>query len=156
VSGWSKAENAHGADYCLYMDCWLEGEGNLWGQQMHFDDGSHGWQKIEYVFRSDKPITKLQYFILFRRCTGKAWFDDVRLELAPFEVTRERVTPSLYGGNSIDYSATLSLPAVWSAVVDGGAGAVYETRGKGTAVALSWGGTGVTGRMMSGGRTGSG
>jgi hypothetical protein len=138
VSGWSKAENAHGADYCLYMDCWLEGGGNLWGQQMHFDDGTHGWQKIEYAFSSDKPITKIQYFILFRRCTGKAWFDDVRLELAPFEVTRERITPSLYGGNSIDYSATLSLPAKWTASVTRGGGAVHSVSGAGTGIALSW------------------
>jgi len=138
VSGWSKAEDAHGEDYCLYMDCWLAGGGNLWGQRMNFDEGTHGWQRIEYVFSAEEPITKIQYFILFRRCTGKAWFDDVRLELAPFEVTHERMTPSLYGGDSIDYSATLSLPAKWTVEVRKAGYEAGSVHGEGHAVNLSW------------------
>lgn len=145
VSGWSRSEDAFGPDYCLYMDCWLEGGGNLWGQRMNFDEGTHDWQKIEYVFSAEKPIAKLQYFILFRGCTGKAWFDDVRLELAPFEVSHERLTPSLYGGDSIDYSATLSLPGKWAVSVKRDGREVGSARGQGRAISLSWAGRGPGG-----------
>jgi hypothetical protein len=151
VSGWSKAENAHGADYCLYMDVWYEDGTNLWGQRGDLDQGSHGWQKVEYVFDVAKPVTKIQYFVLFRRCTGSAAFDDLSLELAPFEVQSERVTPSLYGGNSIDYSATLSLPAKWTASVMREGQAVYSATGEGRGISLSWAGSDRAGTLLPGG-----
>jgi hypothetical protein len=151
VSGWSKAENARGADYCLYMDCWYDDGTNLWGQRRNFEDGTHGWQQIEYVFDVAKPVTKIQYFILFRRCTGKAWFDEVSLSLAPFEVEQERITPSLYGGNSIDYSARLSLPAQWTASVLRGDEGVHSESGEGVGIILSWPGTDEAGALLPGG-----
>ncbi|MBM4085643.1 MAG: hypothetical protein FJ272_12710, partial [Planctomycetes bacterium] len=140
VSGWSRAENAQGYDYCLYMDCWYADGTNLWGQRRNFEPGTHDWQRIEYVFDVAKPVTKIQFFILFRRCTGKAWFDNVSLSLAPFEVEREKATPSLYGGNSIDYTARLSLPAKWTASVLQGNREVHSTTGEGRGVNLAWSG----------------
>jgi len=151
VSGWSKAEDARGADYCLYMDCWYSDGTNLWGQRRSFEDGTHGWQHLEYVFAVEKPVTRIQYFILFRRCTGKAWFDDVSLSLAPFELERERVTPSLYGGNSIDYSARLSLPAEWTASVLRDGQEVHSQSGQGVGIMLSWPGTDTSGAALPGG-----
>jgi hypothetical protein len=152
VSGWSRAQGVQGADYCLYMDCWYEDGTNLWGQRKDFDRGTHGWQHIEYVFDVAKPVTRIQYFILLRRCTGKAWFDDVSLSLAPFEIQGERVTPSLYGGNSIDYAARLSLPADWTASVLLRGREVFSAKGQGIGVALSWAGTDAAGRQLPGGR----
>ncbi len=151
VSGWSKAENAAGADYCLYMDVWYEDGTNLWGQRMSWEDGTHGWQRIAYTFAVVKPVTKIEFFVLFRRATGKAWFDDMALSLAPFELARERVTPSLYGGNSIDYSATLSLPAKWTASVLSGRDEVYSTSGEGAGITLSWDGKDGGGEALPGG-----
>lgn len=140
VSGWSKAENAQGNDYCLYMDCWYADGTNLWGQRRNFEPGTHDWQRIEYVFDVAQPVTKIQFFILFRRGTGRAWFDNVSLSLARFEVERENATPSLYGGNSIDYTARLSLPAKWTASILQGNREVYSTTGQGRGVNLAWAG----------------
>ena len=56
---------------------------------------------VDYVFYPTKPITKIQYFILFRRCTGEAWFDNVSLSLERFAVEDAIAMPSLYGGNSL-------------------------------------------------------
>ena len=151
VSGWSRAENAGGADYCLYMDCWYDDGTNLWGQRRNFDDGTHDWQQIEYVFDVAKPVTKVEYFILFRRCTGKAWFDDVQISLAPFEVESESVIPSLYGGNTIEYTARLSMAAQWTASVRARGDEVYSISGDGAAVQLAWPGTDASGERLPGG-----
>ncbi len=151
VSGWSKSENALGPDYCLYMDCWYEDGTNLWGQRMNFQSGTHGWQYIEYVFNPAKPITKIQYFILFRHCTGRAWFDNVSICLAPFKIESERLISSLYGSNTIEYFARLSLPAKWTASVLRGKEEVFTTGGKGTAVEFSWPGTDQAGKELPGG-----
>ena len=151
VSGWSKAENAAGRDYCLYMDCWYDDGTNLWGQRRSFEPGTHDWQHIAYVFDVTKPVTKIQFFILFRRCTGKAWFDNVSLSLAPFELRSERMTPSLYGGNSIDYTARLSLPASWNASVLKGGREVCATAGSGAGILLAWAGTDSQGKLLPGG-----
>jgi len=151
VSGWSKAEDALGVDYCLYVDCWYDDGTNLWGQRQSFAAGTHDWQYIEYVFSPAKPVSRIQYFILFRRCTGRAWFDNVAISLAPFEVEHEALTTGLYGGNTIEYSARLSLPARWTACVLGAGREVYATGGRGTAVALAWPGTDPEGRLLPGG-----
>ncbi len=151
VSGWSKAENAGGADYCLYMDCWYDDGTNLWGQRMNFAPGTHDWQKIEYVFDPARPVTKIQYFILFRRCTGRAWFDNVSLSLAPFVLEKEKTRSSLYGGNSIDYSAYLSLPARWTASVLKDGREMRSTSGQGRGVNFAWAGTDGQGRLLPGG-----
>ncbi|NSW54371.1 MAG: DUF4091 domain-containing protein [Armatimonadetes bacterium] len=151
VSGWSKAENANGRDYCLYMDCWYDDGTNLWGRQKSFTRGTHDWEYIEYVFHPEKPIVKIQYFILFRRCTGQVWFDDVSLSLAPFEVQRKRAVPGLYGGNSIDFSASLSLPAKWKAEVLRAGQPVFESAGEGHAACLNWGGRDASGTLLPGG-----
>jgi len=152
ASGWSKCESVgEGGDYCLYMDCWYDDGTNLWGQRGDFDRGTHGWQKVDYVFAGAKPISKIQYFILFRGCAGKAWFDGVTLSLAPFEVQTEKATPSLYGGNSIDYSASLSLPAEWTATVVKDGGDVYSVRGHGAGISFAWPGTDASGMLLPGG-----
>lgn len=151
VSGWSKAEGAEGVDYCLYMDCWYADGTNLWGQQRHFDNGTHDWQRISYVFDVTKPVTKIQFFILFRRCAGKAWFDNVSLSLVPFEFSGERVRPSLYGGNSIDYNAALTFPAKWTASVLRDGQSVFSTQGSGRNIEMSWPGTDASSRLLPGG-----
>ena len=151
VSGWSKAEKAEGYDYCLYMDCWYDDGTNLWGQRKSFETGTHDWQSIDYTFHPTKPITKIQYFILFRRCTGKAWFDNVSLSLERFAIEDAKAKPSLYGGNSLDFRARLSLPAAWTASVLRDGREAFATNGTGQDVVFSWGGTDQSGRLLPGG-----
>jgi hypothetical protein len=151
VHGGSKAEKADGSDYCLYMDCWYDDGTNLWGQRRSFTSGTHDWERIEYIFVPEKPIKKIQFFILFRYCVGKAWFDDVGLELAPLRADSERMVAGGYGGSSIDYTARLSFPCKWTATIAGGGTDVASAEGHGAGVAISWDGLDKAGRAMPAG-----
>jgi len=151
VSGYSKSEDAAGADYCLWMDCWYNDGTNLWGKRKSFSPGTHDWELCQYTFAPAKPIEKIQFFILFRGCVGKAWFDDVSLSVAPFEVESVKATAGLYGGNSIDYSARLSLAATWTVSVLRDGEEVYSEAGSGLGVPLAWGGRDRAGRLLPGG-----
>jgi len=152
VSGWSKAQAAQGQDYCLYLDVWYDDGTQLWGQRGDFQPGSHDWQYLEYIFNVDKPVTKIQYFILFRDCVGEAWFDDVALSVAPFRVTAERLQPGLYGGNTLDACVRLSLPAAWTASILRAGDAVWSVAGEGPVCHLSWGGNDAAGKPLPGGQ----
>lgn len=152
VSGWSRARNAQGLDYCLYMDIWYEDGTNLWGQRKDFRPGSHGWEYLEFVFDVTKPVTRIQYFVLFRECQGEAWFDDLVLTMAPFRVTRERLQPGLYGGNSLDGQVRFSLPATWTASIVRRGHELFRTSGDGLSAAFAWGGQDAAGRLLPGGR----
>ncbi|NPV47952.1 MAG: DUF4091 domain-containing protein [Armatimonadetes bacterium] len=151
VSGWSTARDAQGLDYCLYVDVWYADGTNLWGQRKDFRPGSHGWEYLEYAFDVAKPVTRVQYFVLFRNCLGEAWFDDLRLTLAPFKVMRARLQPGLYGGNSLDGQLHFSLPATWTASVLRSGQEVFSTSGEGVCASLAWGGTGADGKLLPGG-----
>lgn len=151
ISGWSRAENARGADYCLYMDWWYADGTNLWGRRRNFVGGTHGWQRVDYVFEVEKPVAKIQYFILFRRATGKVWFDDVSLALAPFRIESETILPSLFGGNEIEYFARLSMGATWKASVLHDDQVVFSTTDKGLGVRLSWNGKDGNGNSLPAG-----
>lgn len=151
-SGWSKSENAGGDDYCIYLDAFHSDGTPLWGIRKNFSPGTHGWEYIEHTFDVTKPIAKIQYFVLFRRATGKVWFDDMSLSLSPFDVQATQLLPSLYGGNSLDYTARLSLPAAWTASVLAGGRTVYSQTGKGAAVSFAWPGTDPTGNLLPGGK----
>ncbi len=151
VSGWSRSQAAEGLDFCLYVDVWYEDGTNLWGQRGDFRTGSHDWQYVEFLFDVAKPVSRIQYFILFRECTGEAWFDDVSLSLAPFRIVSERLQPGLYGGNSLDVCVKFSLPAQWQASVLREGREVFRTAGDGTTCLLSWGGTDKVGQLLPGG-----
>ncbi|MEN6548963.1 MAG: glycoside hydrolase domain-containing protein [Armatimonadia bacterium] len=148
ISGWSKAENASGQDYCLYLDCFYDDGTPLWGQRTDFSQGTHDWEYVENTFTPAKPIAKIQYFILFRRCTGKVWFDDVSLSLSPFELEAERIFPSLYGSNTIEYTGRLSLPGAWTGQILRDGREVYTQSGKGTGLTLSWSGEDPSGTPL--------
>ncbi len=150
VHGWSRAEKAEGQDYCLYMDCWYDDNTNLWGQRGDFTAGTHGWEYVEYVFVPEKPIKKIQFFILFRGCKGKAWFDDVALELAPLRVEGERTVAGAFGSD-INYQARLSFPCRWTAEIANGRQTVATTEGHGQAVMVSWVGVDKSGRALPAG-----
>jgi hypothetical protein len=152
ISGWSRAENVHGKDYCIYVDCWYADGTNLWGQRVDFEHGTHDWQYAELVIEPQKPVTKVQVHAMMRNCTGRAWFDMFHFSLPALEVTWEQVSPGFYGGNSIDYAARLSLPCDWVALVLQRDQPVYSTNGHGTHVALSWMGTDDSGQLLPGGR----
>jgi hypothetical protein len=90
VTGWSQAENVSGdpdAHYSLWADLQYTDGTFLYGQSAAFDCGSHDWQRREVVIHPAKPVAWIKVFGLFRRHSGKAWFDHLSLR----EVERYRL-----------------------------------------------------------------
>jgi hypothetical protein len=86
ISAWSKAENVTGnedRDYALYADCYYADGTALYGQTVSFAPGTHDWQYGEHVIQPEKPIARVNVYLLFRgNHTGRVWFDDIRVALA--------------------------------------------------------------------------
>jgi len=81
--GWSKAEKASAADYCIFLDVWYEGGGNEWGVTANWSQPTHGWEYAAEAFYPEKPVQKIQYFVFLRKGTGRVWFDGLSLERRP-------------------------------------------------------------------------
>lgn len=78
--GWSKAERVSGradSDYSIYLDITFQDGSNLWAQTANFAAGTHDWQLAEGAVEADKPVRAVDVFVMFRRRTGRVWFDDV-------------------------------------------------------------------------------
>lgn len=78
--GWSKAERVSGArdsDYSIYLDVTFQDGSSLWAQAASFATGTHDWQLAQGTVEVDKPVKSVDVFALFRRHTGKVWFDSV-------------------------------------------------------------------------------
>ncbi len=85
---WSKAERVGGSpnsDYSLYLDLIYQAGTPLWGQTARFSVGTHGWQRREVTILPQKPVKTVQFHMLLRRHTGKAWFrgPELRVVKAP-------------------------------------------------------------------------
>lgn len=79
----SRAENVGPAgvgDYSIYLDIQYTDESWVWGQRFDFDRGTHDWQQGEVLFQPEKPVKQVNMYLLLRKCQGKAWFDECRLE----------------------------------------------------------------------------
>lgn len=85
-SGWSKAENAHALDYCIFLDVFYSDGTAAWGRRANFNFGTHDWEEAKGVFVPKKPVRKIDAFALFRSNTpdekarGRVAFRDFRLE----------------------------------------------------------------------------
>ena len=83
VSGWSRAEAVSGsadAGYSLYVDLAYADGSTLWGQTADFRCGSHDWERREVVILPEKPVKTCTIYALLRGHTGRAWFDDFRVQ----------------------------------------------------------------------------
>ncbi len=83
VNAWSKAEgtgNAGRGDYAIYLDILYDDGSWVWGWQFNYGCGTHDWQRGEVLFKPDRPIKTLNVYFLFRKCTGKVWFDGCHAE----------------------------------------------------------------------------
>lgn len=141
VSGWSRAENAVvGRDYNLYLDLHYDDGTPLWGQIARFEPGTHGWQRSELIFPVAKPVRTIEVHILFRQAQGTVWFDDVAVELAPFELRGLRVLPGVFGGRGLAVSGSASLPCAWNVSVEGDAGRVWAESAAALPIRARWAG----------------
>jgi hypothetical protein len=82
AGGWSKAENAEGAEdgnYSVYLDIMFADGTPLFGQIAPFTVGTHDWEYREVIVRPEKPIKSLTFNAIFRYRKGTVWFDDLTL-----------------------------------------------------------------------------
>ena len=82
ITAWSRCEHVSGvrnADYSVYVDA-VCADGTVFnGHSASFDVGSHDWQQTTLVLEPPVPIRTMRLYLLFRRHSGQAWFDDVRI-----------------------------------------------------------------------------
>ena len=120
VTGWSRAENVSGepdAHYSLWADLQYTDGTFLYGQSAAFDCGSHDWQRREVVIQPAKPVAWIKVFGLFRRHSGKAWFD--HLSLREVERYRLHVAERLGADGSIGVAAAQAAQELEIATEDG-------------------------------------
>ena len=81
--GWSKCEGVESdRDYCVYLDIFFSDGTNDWAKCAYWPTGTHDWEYTVECYWPPKPIAKIEYYVLLRNTTGRAWFDN-------FELTRE-------------------------------------------------------------------
>jgi hypothetical protein len=86
VTAWSRAENVSGnasADYSLYVDATCV-DGTVYnGHSTPFATGTHDWQQVKLQLAPPAPLKSLRVHLLFRRKTGRVWFDDLQMQASP-------------------------------------------------------------------------
>ena len=86
VTAWSRAENVSGspsADYSLYADATCA-DGTVYnGHATPFATGTHDWQQVKLELTPPGPLRSLKIYTLFRKKTGRVWFDEVRMQATP-------------------------------------------------------------------------
>ena len=141
-SGWSKCEDVKGGgDYNFYLDVHYADGTPLWGQKANFNRGAHGWEFAESVFDPKKPVASIECFVLFRRITGTAWFDEMRISLAPFRFDQVKALSGATGPGCLDALASATLPSQWRIEILRGQEVVFTQEGAGTSQRIAWDGT---------------
>ena len=95
VYGESRCEGveAHNAyDYSIFLKVeYADGSTNIqeWAPfndgTLHYTDyaafaqGTHGWEKGNVILCAGKPVRTLEINLYFRKCTGRAWFRNIRV-----------------------------------------------------------------------------
>ena len=139
ISAWSRAQDAEvGQDYDLFLDVFHEDGTPLWGQIAHFQPGTHDWQKAELTFEVTKPVKRIEVHVLFRKAKGTVWFDDIEVSLAPFSFTKLQVLPHLFGAGTLALSAHTSLPARWTATLEGPGNLRLQENGERLPIRAQW------------------
>ena len=86
LSAWSRAENVSGSasgDYSIYVDATCTDGTVFNGHATPFATGTHDWQQAKLELTPPAPLKTLRLHLLFRRKTGKVWFDDVQVQARP-------------------------------------------------------------------------
>ena len=66
-----------GKGYCLYVDIYYTDGTPLYGRIYPFATGTTEWHVGEKIIEPEKPIAKVNVYLLLRDMSGTVWFDDV-------------------------------------------------------------------------------
>lgn len=86
ATAWSRADNVSGAanaDYSLYIDATCTDGSVFNGHSTPFATGTHDWQQVKLEITPPAPLKSLRLYVLFRKRTGRVWFDDVQMRATP-------------------------------------------------------------------------
>lgn len=86
ITAWSRAENVSGAahpDYSVYVDATCADGAVYNGHATPFATGTHDWQQVTLQLAPPAPLRSMKLHLLFRKKTGRVWFDDVRMQTVP-------------------------------------------------------------------------
>ncbi len=82
ITAWSRCEDVSGpadAHYSVYVDAVLADGSAFNGHHTPFAVGTHDWQRATLTLDPPLPIRSMKLYLLFRKHSGRAWFDDVRM-----------------------------------------------------------------------------
>ncbi len=139
ISGWSRAEHIDAVDdYDIFVDAHYADGTPLWGQIARFNPESTDWHRVEYTFQPVKPLKSLDVYVFLRKAKGTAWFDDLKIERTPLEISGFKVFPNVYGTMSLSVVGQTSLPSEWNAVIKGPSGVLAQSQGNSSPILLEW------------------
>ncbi len=102
-----KALEGNRHDFDIYIDAFYEDDSPLWGARAHFQQDGRDWHETSEVILPDKPIKKVEVFVLFRDYGGEVSFDDIFFgELLP-EMQNFRAVGGLTGEGSVAISGQI-------------------------------------------------
>lgn len=140
VSVWSRATEAEGYEYSIYLDVHYADGTAAWGEKVSCRRDVTEWRRIESVFTPEKPVAKIDVFVLFRRMKGTAWFDDVSVSLAPHEIVAATVLGGFTGDGRIEARVSARMPCEWVTEIRHGERLVHACRAEGLSQRISWNG----------------
>jgi hypothetical protein len=82
ITAWSRAENVSGkadSNYAIFVNATCDDGSVMNGLNASFAVGTHGWEQATLRISPKAPIRVLQLYLMFRRHSGRVWFDDVSL-----------------------------------------------------------------------------
>ncbi len=86
VTAWSRAENVAGPahpDYSVYVDATCV-DGTVYnGHATPFATGTHDWEQVTLKLNPLAALRSMRLHLLFRKKTGRVWFDDVQMQATP-------------------------------------------------------------------------
>ncbi|MDO4628851.1 MAG: DUF4091 domain-containing protein [Planctomycetia bacterium] len=102
-----KALEGNRHDFNIYIDAFYEDDSPLWGARAHFRQEERDWHETSDVIWPEKPIKKVEIFVLFRDYGGEVSFDDIFFgELLP-EMQNFRAVGGLTGEGSVAISGQI-------------------------------------------------
>jgi hypothetical protein len=79
---WSKAIDVievEGGLYSIYLDITFNDKTQEFGYSIPFSKKTHIWEFKDSILNFEKPIYKINFFLLFNKYIGTCYFDDVYL-----------------------------------------------------------------------------